>query len=448
MTTSSARPDHVIDFLHDTTIADLPESVITFAQRCLLDLLGVAAAGRTTELSAIIHGHVVRHFGSTELCSPLLFDGRMVSPSGAALAAGMTIDSIDAHDGHNLTKGHTGCHQLPALLAFTTAEQLTNPTDFLVSLVVGYEIATRAGMALHATAPDYHTSGAWGAVGCAALGARILGLDHATTFEAMGIGEYHGPRSQMMRVIDHPTMLKDGSGWGAMAGVSAAYLAADGFTGAPAVSVNDPQVAQVWSDLGERWIIEDQYFKPLPVCRWAQPAVEAALELRRTHSIAADHVASIEVATFHEAARLATALPATTEHAQYSLPFPVAAAVVRGTVGAAEVTSGLQDPVIRDLAPRVRIIEDDAHNAAFPANRFARVTVRLIDGTEYVSADTEPRGDATAHLSDSEIRDKFAGLAHPILGAERAKNVEVGVDSLIDADSLESLFQVIFESVD
>ena len=51
---------------------------------------------------------------------------------------------------------------------------------------------------------------------------------------ALGIAEFHAPRSQMMRCIDYPTMLKDGSGWGAMAGVSAAYLAADGFTGAPA----------------------------------------------------------------------------------------------------------------------------------------------------------------------------------------------------------------------
>jgi len=447
MATSSKRPDHVIDFIHDTSIDDIPASTLAFGQRCLLDLLGVAAAGRTTELSTVIHDHAVKHFGSTELSTPLLFDGRNASPAGAALAAGMTIDSIDAHDGHKLVKGHVGCHQLPALLAFTCAEGLTSPTDFLASLVVGYEIATRAGIALHATAPDYHTSGAWGALSCAALGARILGMDHATTFEAMGIGEYHGPRSQMMRVIDHPTMLKDGSGWGAMAGVSAAYLAADGFTGAPAVSVNDPKVATIWGDLGSRWRIEEQYFKPFPVCRWAQPAVEATLALCLEHSISAAQVASIHVATFTEAARLVMAIPQTTEHAQYSLPFPVAAAVVRGTVGAVEVTTALNDPTIRALAQRVEISEDDRHNDAFPANRFARVTLRLIDGTEFVSTDTEPRGDPENHLSDLEIRDKFAGLAHPVLGADRSKNVEVGVDSLIDADSLESLFQLIFEAV-
>ncbi|NNC80332.1 MAG: MmgE/PrpD family protein, partial [Acidimicrobiales bacterium] len=237
MTTPGHQPTAVLNWLHDTTLADMPEDVVAFGQRCLLDLLGVAAAGRTTELSSIIHDHAAKHFGAgTGPAVPMLFDGREVSPAGAALASGMTIDSIDAHDGNNLTKGHTGCHQVAAILAFTQAEQKDDAGEFLANLIVGYEIATRAGIALHQTACDYHTSGAWGAVGAAALGARVLGLDHASTFEAMGIAEYHGPRSQMMRVIDHPTMLKDGSGWGAMAGVSAAYLAADGFTGAPAVT--------------------------------------------------------------------------------------------------------------------------------------------------------------------------------------------------------------------
>ena len=57
----------------------------------------------------------------------------------------------------------------------------------------------------------------------------------------MGIAEYHGPRSQMMRCIDYPTMLKDGSGFGAMAGVSAAFLAKDGFTGAPALTIENEE---------------------------------------------------------------------------------------------------------------------------------------------------------------------------------------------------------------
>ncbi len=449
VTSRSATPGHlpttVIEFVHDTRIDDLPEPVVAFARRCLLDLIGVAAAGRTTHLAKRIIDHALDHFAVGERVpgAPILFDGRVVSPAGAALANGMMIDSIDAHDGHKITKGHTGCHQLPALFALHAAEGGLDADEFLASLVVGYEFATRAGVALHQTAPDYHTSGAWGAVGCAALGARVMGLDHETTFEAMGIAEYHGPRSQMMRVIDHPTMLKDGSGWGAMAGVSAAYLARDGFTGAPAITVNDPTVTDVWADLGERWVIFDQYFKPYPVCRWAQPAVEAASALRLEHDLDPLSISDIRVETFHEAARLATAEPSTTEQAQYSLPFPVAAILTRGRLGAAEVgAEGLADETIRSLARRVMITEDDAHNAAFPANRWARVSVVLDDGTTLTSADTEPRGDPENHFTDDEMRAKFHDFADPVLGPDRARQIEhrvttlgsgsVAVDELLD----------------
>ena len=93
---------------------------------------------------------------------------------------------------------------------------LPDGAGFLATLLTGYEIACRAGRALHGTTSDYHTSGAWGAVSSAGLYARLMGLDRGRTREALGIAEYHGPRSQMMRCIDHPTMVKDGSGWGAM----------------------------------------------------------------------------------------------------------------------------------------------------------------------------------------------------------------------------------------
>ena len=67
-----------------------------------------------------------------------------------------------------------------------------------------------------------------------------------------------------MRCIDHPTMLKDGSGFGAMAGVSAAYLAKSGFSGAPAVTMDSDNTISFWKDLGQKWLIKEQYFKPYP----------------------------------------------------------------------------------------------------------------------------------------------------------------------------------------
>ena len=226
-----------IEFIHDSSWQDLPDQVRGQARRCLLDTIGAALGGRQSRLSQIIHDFAAAVYGGQG--AQLWLDGRQVSPPGAALANGMTIDALDVHDGHTLTKGHAGAALVPAVLATLSLDRgdKINGQELLTSLVVGYEVALRAGLALHATVNDYHTSGAWNALGCAAITARRLKTNSDQTRHALGIAEYHGPRSQMMRCIDHPTMLKDGSGWGAMAGVSAALLAVNGFTGAPALTV-------------------------------------------------------------------------------------------------------------------------------------------------------------------------------------------------------------------
>ena len=131
----------------------------------------------------------------------------------------MTIDSIDAHDGFNGAKGHVGCGVFPAAIAFADVTTSLGGQSFLTDITLGYELGSRLALALHATVPDYHTSGAWVSLAVAALGARRLGLGYEETRHALGIAEYHGPRSQMMRCIDSPSMLKDGSGFGAMSGV-------------------------------------------------------------------------------------------------------------------------------------------------------------------------------------------------------------------------------------
>ena len=97
-----------------------------------------------------------------------------------------------------------------------------------------------------------------------------------------------------------------------MAGVSAAYLARDGFTGAPAITIEAPELQTYWDDLGSNWQITQQYIKLYPVCRWAQPAVEAVIALVQEHNISADQISNINIETFHEATRL-TSIPKNTE---------------------------------------------------------------------------------------------------------------------------------------
>jgi len=378
------------DFIRSTRWDDLPDHVRNQARRCLLDTVGAGIGGSQTELSRIVNDFAFTAHGGGG--ATLWLDGRAVSPPGAALANGMTIDSLDIHDGALSVKGHAGVAIVPAALASVSlaAGQPVSGRELLTTIAVGYEVALRAGVALHDTACDYHTSGAWSALGCAAVVARLMRLDHDQTRHALGIAEYHGPRSQMMRCIDHPTMLKDGSGWGAMTGVGAAMLARAGFTGAPALTVEAPEVAAVWADLGDRWRIEEQFFKPWAVCRWAQPAVAAALTLQEEHGFSIDAIDRIEIVTFHQATRLASRRPLTTEEAQYSLPFPVAAALVHaGTLGLGELAGdGLTNPAVLRLADRIVLVDDPALSARFPAERVARVRIETTGGAAHQSPET------------------------------------------------------------
>ncbi|MEM0944059.1 MAG: MmgE/PrpD family protein, partial [Pseudomonadota bacterium] len=380
------------EFIHQMRWADLSPHAREMTKLLLLDLLGVAAAARATDLSRIAHDHAVRHFGGSG--AGILFDGRRASPTGAALAGGLTIDAVDAHDGWRPAKGHAGAHVLPACLAVAEAEGQMDGPGFLAALALGYEFGLRVAVSQHASVADYHTSGSWGAVGCAAVAARLMGLDTPTTREALGIAEYHGPRSQMMRGVQHPTMVKDGSGWGAMAGVSAAYLAADGFTGAPAITVEADEAASHWADLGRRWLMEEQYIKPFPVCRWTQAPLAAAEYMVAEHGLTHDEITEIEVTSFAEALSLATWAPSTTEEAQYSIPFPLAMMLVRGRVEPADVMGeSLTDREVLRLARATRLREDPELTRQFPDRRLARVALTLKDGRRFESPVMEPLGD-------------------------------------------------------
>jgi 2-methylcitrate dehydratase PrpD len=433
----AARAESAAGFARELEFDALPDDVVRTALLCLTDLIGVAAAGARTPAAAIVNA-----YASTQMCgrdreARILFDGRHASLAGAAFAGAATIDAIDAHDGHVLTKGHAGAALLPALLAYVDGGvgefKRIDGREFVTCLVLGYEVATRAGIALHATTSDYHCSGAWNALGCAALGGRLMDFDERRMRDALGIAEYLGPRGQILRVCAQPSMLKDGSASGAHAGVTAALLAREGFTGAPALTVESDEVKTLWSDLGRRWRIREQYFKAYPVCRWAQPAVEAALSLKRAHRFDVREIVAIGIESFREAIDLGSqcGMPATTDEAQYSLPFPVAAALVFGTVGAAEIgATGLGDARVARLLATFSLREEGEFSRRFPAERWARVRIGLADGRSLVSEATQARGGAEHPLSDDELAVKYRALATPVLGATRTARIESLVSSL------------------
>ncbi len=401
---------------------DIPDSALDFGATLLIDTLGVAAGAAPMHAGRIARDHAARFLAASDPrdAAGMLFDGRKASIPGAAFAAATQIDNLDAHDGYNPTKGHIGCAVVPALCAFAESMPDLTARAALEALVMSYEIAARAAVALHGTVSDYHTSGAWNALGVVALGCRLRGASPEQLRHALGIAEYHGPRSQMMREIATPTMLHDGSGMGALVGAMACLMAADGFEGAPAITVEASEVAEVWADLGREWTVEKNYIKPYPICRWAHAAIDALDGLMGTHGFGAGDVTRIKVRTFAQAAALFPGMPETTSQAQYSLRFAMATRLLRGRIGPEDIVGEvLRDPAIAAALTLIEITEEPRHSTRFPLGRWSDVTVELRDGRVLASGDVHARGGPEAPMAMADVEAKFHIMAATLPTARR-----------------------------
>lgn len=426
--------DHIAEFaLGDGAV---PSSALNMAATLLIDTIGVAAgaSGLASGQIARDHAFAFHGAGAPEYAAHMMFDGRQASVAGAAFAAATQIDNLDGHDGLNQTKGHIGCAVVPALFAFAEARPDLAAREALEALVMSYEVAARAAFALHNSVSDYHTSGAWNALGVAALGCRLRGASSEQLRHALGIAEYHGPRSQMMREIANPTMLHDGSGMGALTGSMAALMALNEFTGAPAITVESDDAAPYWADLGKVWTIEQNYIKPYPICRWAHASIDALSALMRAYGFASADVTRIEVNTFAEAAALYPGMPSTTSQAQYSLPFALSVMLVHGRIGPDHISgAGLHDNAVAAVLPRISLREDRRHSERFPAARWSDIRVTLKDGRQLDSGDVHARGGPEDPMETQEIESKFHTMAAP-LGVARASALWAMRDRLLQPD--------------
>ena len=87
------------------------------------------------------------------------------------------------------------------------------------------------------------------------------------------------------------------------------------------------------------------------------------------------------------------AAPTNTEEMQYSLVWPVATALARGRFGVDEVLGGFDDPLVAQIAERVRIEVDPELTRAFPARRLTELEVVSSDGSTLRSGVIEAAGE-------------------------------------------------------
>lgn len=384
----------------------IPRNVQTRVQWLVRDYLAVSFAGRQTQAARISAEHVARTHA--EGSSTLLFDGRRSTVPGAAFANGVLADALCFTDGHVLARGHPGANVIPAALAVAQDQDAT-VGDFLAAVVLGYEVAVRAGVALHARDSSYHGAGTWGALGAAAAAAALYRADHDTFTTALGLAEYQAPVAPILRSVANPAMTKDAIGWAAMVGCSSAMLAGAGFSALPSECVESGSL----STIGQIWMSLETYVKRYPCVRWSHPAIKGVLNLRARHRLSPDDIHAIDVRTFATAARLASGVPRTTEQAQYSLVWPVAYVAVHGAFGIEAILDARDDRAACAMLPLITVSVDAGFEGQYPARRLTEVTIVARDGSRYASGAVEADGEWTDPQWESIVAQKFERFVKP-----------------------------------
>lgn len=433
---------------------DLPPEVVGRVRLLLLDLVGNIIRGRHDAESTPALLAAARALGLSGGTAGVFGDSARYTPAGAALLNGAFAHSLDFDDTHAAGSLHPGAPVIPAALA--AGEMVgASGADVLAAIVAGYEVTCRVALALPAGAHydrGFHPTATCGAFGAAVAAARVFGLDAVGMENAIGIALSQSAGS-LQFLANGAWTKRFQVGWAAMAGLTAATLAREGFKGAAEALEGrlgflrayapDPVPARVTQDLGSVFELMVTAVKPYPSCRYGHAGIDAVLALRAELGLKPEEVESITYGLSH-AGLLLVGLPAEKRanpqnivDGQFSGPFVLSCALVTGAMGWDSYRE-LHNPVVRAMLPKVACVHDADMQAEFPANMSGRITLRAR-GQVFTRTVIVPKGEPSNFLSDAELRSKFHGLTDPVLGADRADrlaNAVLAIDQAADISAL------------
>jgi 2-methylcitrate dehydratase PrpD len=358
--------------------------------------------------------------------------GRAATPRAAALIQGTAAHAAEVDDSFRDAMVHPGAATIAAALAAAQSVG-ANGLAFLRGVVLGYEVATRIGVAMGRGHYKYwHNTGTMGSFGAAAAAGAILGLDEVAFAHALAMaGTFTAGLQQAFRSEAMAKPLH--AGRAAEAGLLAAQLAArgvrssldilDGEGGLGQAMSNGPDWSHVGATLGRDFHITRLTFKNHVGCGHNFPAMDGALELRRQHGFTHEDIDHVHLGVYQATLDIAPHVnPQNADQARFSLHYMVASALVHGSVRLSAFSEErLNDPATRALMQRVTRALDPEIDAAFPSRRAARVDITLRDGRRLSHFQPDRKGDPELPLSDAELGDKLIELASPVIGDGAAR---------------------------
>jgi 2-methylcitrate dehydratase PrpD len=443
----------VAEFVTKSRLDDCPEAALESARRAILDCLGVMLAG-SVEPAARILQQVARAEGGMPLAT-VVGTGRRTGAVWAALCNGTAAHALDFDDTNFALMGHPSAPVLAAALAAGELA-LADGRAVLHAFLLGFEVETTLAEVINP--PHYergwHATCTLGTLGAAAAAARLLGLDGAHTRHALAVAA-----SQSSGLKENfGTMTKPfHAGHAARSGVLSALMAREGWT-ASERALEGPQgffdvlgagkkSLEPLATLGAPWKIltTGVAVKPYPSCACTHSIIDSALEMRRVQGIRPEEIEDVTVGVAAGVPRiLIHSRPRTGLEAKFSAEFSAAAALTEGRVGVATFQDDrAQDPGIRRLMERVKVVVDPEIPGDLERHMWTRFTVRLKDGRSATIAPRPVPGHPENPLSREALREKFVECARVVLPADRVDSVAQMVESLDACPDLRSLTAIL-----
>jgi 2-methylcitrate dehydratase PrpD len=423
-------------FVTEIALDRIPPAASATAKLVFLDTIGVALAASASDTGPMAIGLARALEGKPE--SQVIGASFRASAPNAVLANGTLAHALDYDE--TLEEGiiHAGCCVVTTALAVGEACKATGKA-VLEAAAAGFEVMFTIGVAAPGRfhARGFHPTAIAAPFGSVAVAGRLYGLTTAQLVNAFGIAG-----SQSSGIIEY---LADGSwtkqfhaGWAAHAGIVASMLAKQGFRGPRAVFEGAHGLFSAFAtpeglhlerlnDIGREWRLPKVVFKLYPCGSIAHPYIDCALRLREAREIRPEDIERIVCRTHEgpvprlwEPAAMKRR-PPTPYAARFSLPYCIAAALVKGRVGLEEFSqASISDAKTLAAARKVSYRIDPSLD--YPRHFSGHVQVFLKSGQVIEENQSFARGSVEAPIPPEEIEAKFrhnAALAQPSSNADR-----------------------------
>jgi aconitate decarboxylase len=439
-------------WLADTTLDDAPATVRERAKHLILDGIACALVGAQLPWSRTGVKAVTALDGAGDVAL-IGWGTRTTSAPSAAMLNSSFIQGFELDDYHPVAPLHSNSVVLPAMLSAAHQIKPVSGARFLLGAILGYETGPRVGQALGGLdmlSRGWHSGVVFGTLSAAAAAGTIYGLNAARFEDALGMaatqscGLMSAQFESMVKRMQH--------GFAARNGLTAAALAAAGYTGIKRVferryggylstfgQGHHTDATAIYEGLGSVWETQRIAVKPYAAMGLLHAAIDAALKLRATGE-AVDQIARIDVylseAAYSHGGWQATQ-PLTTIGAQMNVAYAVAVALLDGSVLIDQFRERRinSDDVWR-LITRTHTHHEKSYDALPESQRLTtRLVITFHDGTTREQVVTQPRGTGEHQLTNAEIVDKYRSLTHRVIEPDRQdaiQNTVLGLETLDD----------------